>query len=457
MEARVAELERQLAAARKHSGNSSKPPSSDIAPRRSGDIVEPPPKRKRGRPKKRRIGGQPGHPRHERTPFPPDQVDRVREWREDACPDCSGPLIDADEPPRTLQQVELRRKPVLVTEHRCVPQCCRDCGRTVCATLPPRVRQAGLVGPRLTALTGFLKGACHVSLSSIRDFFRDVLGVPISRGMLAKVIGKVSGSLAAPYDELLTMLPAQKRQNVDETGHKENGRRLWTWCFRAALFTCYKISPSRGSDVLLEVLGREFDGVLGCDYFSAYRKYMRLNENVMLQFCLAHYIRDVKFLAEHPNARNRAHGTRLLHHLRRLFGVIHRRAEYVSDTIFRRELARVRNDLVYDATLAAPYTREAEVLAERFFLHIDSYFRFLTEPDVAPTNNLAEQALRFVAIHRRITQGTRGDAGQRWCERIWTAIGTCAQQGRSVFEFLCKAVTAHLNSTRAPSLAPDTS
>lgn len=457
MEARVGELERQLAAARKHSGNSSKPPSSDMASRRADDIVQPQQQRKPGRPKKRRIGGQPGHPRHERTPFASDQVERMWEWREDACPGCGGPLVDAVGPPQTLQQVELRDRPVRIEEHRCVPQRCRRCGQPVRPVLPPHVRKAGLLGPRLTALVGFLKGPCHQSFSSIRRLFGDVLGVPISRGMLAKAVGKVSGSMAAPYDELLRLLPAQKRQNVDETGHKENGRRLWTWVFRPALFTLYKISSSRGSDVLIETLGQEFDGVLGCDYFSAYRKYMRLGENVMLQFCLAHYIRDVKFLAEHPQARNRTHGQRLLAHLRRLFGVIHRRAQYASDTMFRRELARVRNDLVWDATLEAPCTREAEALAERFFLHTDSYFRFLTEPDVAPTNNLAEQALRFVAIHRRITQGTRGETGRRWCERIWTTIGTCAQQGRSVYEFLCAAVTAHLDSTRAPSLVPDTS
>jgi transposase len=37
-------------------------------------------------------------------------------------------------------------------------------------------------------------------------------------------------------------------------------------------------------------LGREFDGVLGCDYFSAYRRYMR-ECGVLLQFCLAHLTR----------------------------------------------------------------------------------------------------------------------------------------------------------------------
>ena len=59
--------------------------------------------------------------------------------------------------------------------------------------------------------------------------------------------------------------------------------------------------------MLIEVLGEEFDGVLGCDYFSAYRRYMR-EFDVSLQFCLAHLIRDVKFLTTLPDARDRAYG-----------------------------------------------------------------------------------------------------------------------------------------------------
>ena len=89
--------------------------------------------------------------------------------------------------------------------------------------------------------------------------------------------------------------------------------------------------------------------------------------------------------------------------------------------------------------------------------YADNYFRFITTPGVQPTNNLAEQAIRFVAIHRRITYGTRGEAGQRWCERIWTAIATCGQQGRSVFEFVHRSVEAHLSGGRPPTLLPNTS
>ena len=165
--------------------------------------------------------------------------------------------------------------------------------------MPGHIEKGGLVGPRLTALIAYLKGVCHASFSTVRLFLRDVVRVTISRGQLAKVIAKVSTALDGPYQELLDLLPGEARLNVDETGHKDNGKLMWTWCFRAELYTLFKIDPHRSADVLIEVLGREFDGVLGCDCFSAYRRYMR-ECGVVVQFCLAHLIRDVKFLTTLP-------------------------------------------------------------------------------------------------------------------------------------------------------------
>jgi transposase len=62
-----------------------------------------------------------------------------------------------------------------------------------------------------------------------------------------------------------------------------------------------------------------------------------------------------------------------------------------------------------------------------------------------------------VVIDRRITQGTRSERGNRWCERIWTVVATCSQQGRSVFEYLEVAVTAWFCGDEAPSLLPSAS
>ena len=98
-------------------------------------------------------------------------------------------------------------------------------------------------------------------------------------------------------------------------GHKQYRLRRWIWCFRAGLYTLFKIDPTRSGDVLIEVLGKEFNGVLGCDYFSAYRRYHR-EFAVTLQFYLAHLIRDVKFLTTLPDVREQAYGTRLREALR---------------------------------------------------------------------------------------------------------------------------------------------
>lgn len=177
-----------------------------------------------------------------------------------------------------------------------------------------------------------------------------------------------------------------------------------------------------------------------------------LNDNVAGQFCLAHFIRDVKFLTTHHNKKNRRHGELLLGHLRKLFGILHRRDEYATEAGFRNALTRVRNNMLYDAIMSSPGTREADNLGIRFVDHFKSYFTFITTPDVEPTNNLAEQAIRFVVIHRRLTQGTRSEGGRDWCQRIWTVMATCGQQSRSVFAYLCEAVTAHFDSSPAPSL-----
>jgi transposase len=444
LQATVTRLEQQLAAARKNSSTSSKPPSSDL--------VKPPPPPPPGQARRKR-GGQPGHPKHQRALFPPEALTSPPHCHTlDRCPACGGALQPADLAPRVVQQLDIRAVPLSVEEHRAPPYWCEHCGAFHYAALPAAVARGGLVGPRLSTLIAYLKGFCHASFSTIRKFLRDVVGLSISRGQLAKVIAKVSAALEAPYEELLRDLPGQGRLNVDETGHKDSGQRLWTWCFRAGLYTLFRIDPTRSAEVLLDVLGEEFDGVLGCDHFSAYRRYMR-ECGVEVQFCLAHLIRDVKYLLTLPDRRAQAYGERLRGALRDLFGVIHRR-ELLAPKAFARQLKEARDRVLRQGTRDVPPSRHAQTMARRLSQYGASYFTFVTTPGVEPTNNLAEQAIRFVVIDRHLTQGTRGAKGQRWCERIWTVLATCAQQGRSLFEYLSRAVEAHFHGEEAPSLLP---
>jgi transposase len=445
LRATVARLEEKLAAAHKDSSTSSKPPSSDIV---KPPAPPPPP----GQDKRQR-GGQPGHPKHERALFPDEQVNHFFEHPLHGCPCCGGQLRLNGGLALVVQQVDVEPAKLTIQQHTCPEYWCCTCEKSYKAALPEHIAKGGLVGPRLTTLIAYLKGFCHASFSTVRKFLRDVVQVTVSRGQLAKIIGKVCTALDEPYQELLEALPGQAVLNVDETGHKNNGERMWTWCFRASLYTLFKIDPTRSGDVLIEVLGKEFDGVLGCDCFSAYRRYVR-EFDVTLQFCLAHLIRDVKFLMTLPGKKDQAYGTRLRDALRTLFRVIHQR-ERMSPIEFQTRLEAARDGVLRAGGQDVPPSRHARAMAKRLHEHGKSYFTFVTTPGVQPTNNLAEQAIRFVVIDRHITQGTRSEGGQRWCERIWTVVATCTQQGRSVFDYLYAAVKAYFGDDFVPSLLPE--
>jgi transposase len=441
-EAEVGRLREELARAKKNSATSSKPPSSDI--------VKPKPPQDEEAGSKRKIGGQPGHPKHEREPFGPEQITKAMAHLLDACPDCGGTLRRNGHCQRVMQQLDIKEVPLTVEEHTCPEYWCDQCCKPCWAPFPPSIERGGLVGPNLMALIAFMKGFCHASFSTIRKFLRDVVGVTIARGTLCKVINKMSEALEGCYEELLELLPKEAKLNIDETGHKNNGERWWTWCFRADLYTLYQIDPRRNVEVLIETLGADFAGVIGCDYFGAYRKYMRML-SVEVQFCMAHLIRDVKFLTTLADAKTKAYGERLRLALKQLFGVIHRREE-MSAGEFERQLRLARDQILQAGLTDVPSTRDAQNMAHRFAKHGEAYFTFMTTPGVEPTNNLAEQAIRFVVIDRHITQGTRSETGRKWSERIWTVIATCAQQKQSVYEFLKKAIEHWFNGQEAPSL-----
>jgi transposase len=443
LKARIAELETEIAKLKKNSTTSSKPPSSDI-------IKPPRPPVAGGKRGKRRAGGQPHHPRHTRPPFPPEQVDKTWEYRWEVTPTGWKALRRF----RTVQQVELVEKPYMVTEHRARLYENLRTGQVLAAPLPLEVRRAGLLGPRLTALVAYQKGACHMSVETIRRFLADVFRLPISHGQVVKAVQKASLALGPSYGQLQEALPQQEYLGIDETGHPERGRRLWSWCFHATnqgRFTWFHIDPSRGSKVLKRYLGKAFRGIIGCDYFSAYRKFLR-ETDVWLQLCWAHLIRDVKYLTTLLDRATRGYGHRLLSKIKTLFRTWHRRGKMPAER-WERAAAKARRE-VLSVARRAPAASEALNIAKRFRDHGDEYFTFLDTPGIEPTNNGPERQIRFLAIDRKITQGTRGDAGRRWCERIWTVLATCAQQGRSAFEFIYDSITAYFTDQPFPSLLP---
>lgn len=442
---RIAELEAQVARLKSNSSNSSKPPSSDITqPPSAGGGSAGSGGASGG--KKRHIGGQEGHEKHQRPAFPPEQIDRTIQY-ELSDP---GKLVPLQQW-RKLQQMELVEKPFLVTEHQARLYKDPASGTIYCAPFPPEVSAAGLCGPRLSAFIGYLKGGCRMSYSLIQDLLQDVMNIGLSTGQLAKVVHKTSTALAPAYQQLLEALPTQAVLGVDETGHYDRGQTLWNWCFRAPDFAVFKIDASRGSQVLRAVLGDDYAGTLVCDFFSPYRKFKDMTR-CLIQFCLAHLIRDIRFLESLPDQPGRRFARKLLKLIQKLFHKHHQRLANPKGD-FTGVLEKLRKKLL--ALIArAPASIEAQNLRERFRTFKQEYFTFLKRPEVDPTNNFTERTLRFAVIDRKLTQGTRGTIGQTWCQRIWSVLATCRLQGRSAFQFLVQTLVNAFKRIDTPQLLP---
>ena len=350
----------------------------------------------------------------------------------------------------TMQQIVLPEKLFKVIEHRARKYLDPLTGHVVMAPLPEEVRRGGLLGADMTAWVAFLKGACHMSYTTIQRFFKELLNLDLSRSLLCKAARKTAAALQPSYGALADCLPQEAQVNVDETGHHDDGVLHWTWCFDTPGYSLFRIDKSRGCKVLEEVLGEGFTGIIGSDYWGAYRKYARLF-GVRMQYCMAHLIRELRFLAEH-RVRGLSHwGQKLLAGLKKLFDTLHRR-EALTVGGYLRSMARIKAAFLRDIRRPPDY-KPAKILAHRFEKDAaEEYFRFLTDPEIAPTNNQAERQIRPVVIDRRITQGTRGQAGMRWCERIWTILATCKKQGRNVLDFIHASVVAHWSSKNYPSL-----
>jgi transposase len=443
LEAEVADLRRLVAELterlNRDSSNSSKPPSSD-EPR-----GKPAPPR---RPSGRKRGGQPGHARAVRPLVPPDKVAEAFDHRPDACRGCGHALADDDPEPLRHQVAEIPPVEPRVVEHRLHRLACPRCGRATRAALPPGV-PAGRFGHRLAAVLALLAGGYRVGKRGVRRLARDLFGLDVALGTVARLERRTAAALAPTVAELESHVRGGPA-NVDETGWREGRRRAWLWVVVAPRATVFRVARQRTAAVAQGLLGAAYPHVATCDRFRGYLWIGRV------QLCWAHLRRDFQAMVDRGGAAE-AIGAELLF----LSDVLFERWRRVRDgTLARRSFhagpaatlrADVRAALAAGAACGCAKTEATcrDLLGEERHL-----WSFARTDGVEPTNNAAERALRHAVLWRKASGGTDGAAGSRFVERILSVAATCRQQGRDVLATLAACLAAHHAGTPPVSLLP---
>ena len=439
-EQRIVKLEAELAGLKKTPRNSSLPPSTEHP------HAKPPRDKKKS---KKKRGGQPGHPRHERKLIPSEQCSKVIALYPKTCRRCAAELKGEDPDPLRHQVWELPVIEPEVTEYQRHRLECKCCGETTCASLPEGVPN-GQSGPRLVAFVGLLMGHFRQSKRRAAFFLQDFLGMPCCPSLTVKMQNQVTAALDQPYDELKQSLADEKHLNMDESPTKQGNQKAWLWTAVAAKIAVFAIFSSRKATALPKLVGDSFSGIINCDRAKMYWRAERL------QWCWAHLKRDFQALIDHQEPQVRRLGHDLMRQVRLMFDTWWRyKLKKITWDQFRREMTPIRAE-VNRLLLRGVFSGNARLvgMCNELYNHRDWLWTFADVQGIEPTNNTAERALRPAVIYRKLSFGTQSAAGSRFVERMLTVSETCRLQGRSIFAYLTAAVEAHFHRKSSPSLLP---
>jgi transposase len=301
------------------------------------------------------------------------------------------------------------------------------------------------------AIAALCTGAYHLSKRTTQSVLEDLFGVALSLGTLANLEQATVQAVAKPVAEARTYVQQQPAAYLDETGWREGPQRAWLWTAVTAGVTVFVVRLSRSRKVAQELLGERFWGWLVTDRWSAYSWYPTWRR----QLCWAHLVRDIEaMIARGGQSREIGEALRAQAHQR--FHWWHRvRDGTLAHASFGTYMRPIRQEverlLEAGQTCGVPKTEGVcrDILKRR-----QALWTFVRHEGVAPTNNVAERAIRPGVLWRKGSFGTHSPEGSRFVEAMMTIVATLKQQHCNVLDYLTAACQAALCDEPAPSLLP---
>ena len=291
-----------------------------------------------------------------------------------------------------------------------------------------------MLGPRVKALAADLHHRLGLSYGKIADLLAEVFGLPVTRGGLCQADAALAQLAEQIYTELRAALRTSAVVHVDETGWRIGALAAWLWVFTNEQVTVYTIDPSRGHEVVLNILGQEFAGVLVADCFVAYDA--EALDRWLHQKCVAHLLRELRELASTKRGAVQAWMLELMALLRDALALKAGAGDVRAPAY---EAAATALEARLDGLIAsAVRSRDADRarLGRRLDKHRVEILRFLYLDEVDATNNRAERQLRPAVVTRKTGGCNRTASGAAAHAILMSVLATCRQRGMNILEYL---------------------
>ncbi len=301
-----------------------------------------------------------------------------------------------------------------------------------------------LVGPMLATFIAALSLRFRLSRRKIQEFLADWLALELGTATIERCVHEFGLASEPVVEQLIEDVRAAEIVHLDETPWYQRGALRWMWVAATAVTIVYRIG-SRRKEELAALIGEAFLGWFVTDGYNAYRDHPRR------QRCLAHLIRKGLALAEGYYGAGSGFGRDLVRDLRRLIERVHD-GDADTDAV-KRLMARVKWNCQCNRHDIEKKVRD---LAGEILNDWDAVVAFVSDPNLPPTNNEAERALRHAVIARRISFGTRTDEGSRFYAAGLSVVDTCRKRGADPWVYACSliaAARANLPSPPIPAIA----
>ena len=307
-------------------------------------------------------------------------------------------------------------QPVTVTKFKNAQYVCPCCGKIVTATHPD-CPSKGVFGPRATTLIALLKYVGRLPCKLVCSVLERDYGLMITPATVLAINSRFASAFEEEYRALVERVRRAKIIHVDETGFSVGGVNYWLWIFTTPNETLAVIRQSRGKNVLREILGENFEGIIVCDGLKAYPNFTN-----RIQRCWAHLLREADYAAEKCGEAKGL--SKALHAL------YSRLVKALEDDPPPRERLRLHGNAVRVLRywLAKQWRNErVHKLAEKIRNGFKHWFTFVVVPNVEPTNNRAERALREHVVQRKIIGCLRSKQGVHCHEVVMSVLASRRQ------------------------------
>ena len=365
---------------------------------------------------------------------------RVVEHHISPCGEC-GSRLGGVSVARRRQVIEIPQPaPVEVSEHVVYHGWCSQCQKWREAPLKRQgeVLGHGRMGVRISSLIAYLRTVLRVPVRQIQVYLATVHQLKISPGEIVEGLHRLSRQMQPQVEEILTAIDASPAVQAEETGWREDGKNGYIWSVSTPQVRYYEYHHSRGQEVVEQLLGKDFEGVLGTDFYAAYNVSTGLHQR-----CWVPLLRDGYELKEqHPDDAQVQQWTTAVKAL------YERAVAYPgpdpSLPAAKQEAHRRKQQHAFEQELwqvCAPYAHTSSplhTLCERIERFLPELFVFVARPEVPSHNNLAERSVRPLVIARKISGGSRSPNGSDTRMDLFRLFGTWAAQGLNPF-FQCLA------------------